>query len=95
MYKLNELALVVLCQLACVAGGSSVHALRQRSCEAGRRMGKRQFSHAFGARFSQLRRKNTYAHVQSIPPTTQAMSVTRVKRKNLFSLLICQAIVRI
>ena len=59
MYKLNELALVGLCQLACVAGGSSVHALRERSCEPGRRKGKRQLSHAFGARFSQLRRKNT------------------------------------
>lgn len=90
MYKLNELALVVLCQLACVAGGSSVNALRRRSCEAARRIGKRQFFHAFGVRFSQLRRKNTYAHIQSIPPAAQAMSVTRK-----IVLLSSQAIFRI
>ena len=84
MYKLNELELVVMCRLPGVAGGSSVHALRQRSCEAARRMVRKQFSPALGARFSKLRRKNTYAHVQSIPPATQPVSVTRVKRKNLF-----------
>ena len=45
---------------------------------------------AFGVRCSQLRRKNTYAHIQSIPPATQAMSVTKK-----IVLLNCQAIVRI
>ena len=84
MYKLNELALVVLCRLACVAGGSSVQALRQRSCEEARRMGKRQFSHTFGARRS--RTINTTSYTGYVGDESETKKIV---------LLTCQGIVSI
>ena len=69
----------------------SVHALRQRSCEAARRMGKRQFSHSLLAASPQK-----YLRSRTINTTSYTGYVGDESERSEGSVLwTCQAIVRI